>query len=108
MLLENKYNQKMAEYVDDLTNQKEKSNDKAAFHYFLKASGGKSFVFCQSHEEISDFLLNKMDYNLKEGLDIPRINTENGAMLMANPHTGLHIQFKLCECIKSPDNPFFN
>ena len=108
MLLENKYNQKMAEYVDDLTKQKEKTNEKAAFHDFIKASGGKSFVFCQSQEEISDFLLNKMDYNLKEGLDIPRINTENGAMLMADPHTGLHIQFKLCECIKSPDNPNYN
>ena len=108
MLLENKYNQKMAEYVDDLTKQKEKTNEKAAFHDFIKASGEKSFVFCQSQEEISDFLLNKMDYNLKEGLDIPRINTENGAMLMANPHTGLHIQFKLCECIKSPDNPYYN
>ena len=108
MLLENKYDQKIAEYVDDLTKQKEKTNEKAAFHDFIKASGGKSFVFCQSQEEISDFLLNKMDYNLKEGLDIPRINTENGAMLMANPHTGLHIQFKLCECIKSPDNPNYN
>ena len=108
MLLENKYDQKMAEYVDDLTKQKEKTNEKAAFHDFIKASGGKSFVFCQSQEEISDFLLNKMDYNLKEGLDIPRINTENGAMLMADPHTGLHIQFKLCECIKSPDNPNYN
>ena len=108
MLLENKYDQKMAEYVDDLTKQKEKTNEKATFHDFIKASGGKSFVFCQSQEEISDFLLNKMDYNLKEGLDIPRINTENGAMLMADPHTGLHIQFKLCECIKSPDNPYYN
>ena len=108
MLLENKYNQKMAEYVDDLTKQKEKTNEKAAFHDFIKASGGKSFVFCQSQEEISDFLLNKMGYGLKEDLDIPRIHTETGAMLMANPHTGLHIQFKLCECIKSPDNPYYN
>ena len=108
MLLENKYNQKMAEYVDDLTKQKEKTNEKAAFHDFIKASGGKSFVFCQSQEEISDFLLNKMEYGLKEDLDIPRIHTETGAMLMANPHTGLHIQFKLCECIKSPDNPNYN
>ena len=108
MLLENKYDQKMAEYVDDLTKQKEKTNEKAAFHDFIKASGGKSFVFCQSQEEVSDFLLNKMGYGLKEALDIPRIHTETGAMLMANPHTGLHIQFKLCECIKSPDNPNYN
>ena len=108
MLLENKYDQKMAEYVDDLTKQKEKTNEKAAFPDFIKASGGKSFVFCQSQEEISDFLLNKMGYGLKEDLDIPRIHTETGAMLMANPHTGLHIQFKLCECIKSPDNPNYN
>ena len=108
MLLENKYDQKIAEYVDDLTKQKEKTNEKATFHDFIKASGGKSFVFCQSQEEISDFLLNKMGYGLKEDLDIPRIHTETGAMLMANPHTGLHIQFKLCECIKSPDNPNYN
>lgn len=39
-----------------------------------------------------------MGYGLKEDLNIPRIHTETGAMLMANPHTGLHIQFKLCEC----------
>ena len=108
MLLENKYDQKIAEYVDDLTKQKEKTNEKATFHDFIKASGGKSFVFCQSQEEISDFLLNKMGYGLKEDLDIPRIHTETGAMLMANSHTGLHIQFKLCECIKSPDNPNYN
>ena len=108
MLLENKYDQKIAEYVDDLTKQKEKTNEKATFHDFIKASGGKSFVFCQSQEEISDFLLNKMGYGLKEDLDIPRIHTETGAMLMANSHTGLHIQFKLCECIKSPDNPYYN
>ena len=108
MLLENKYDQKIAEYVDDLTKQKEKTNEKATFHDFIKASGGKSFVFCQSQEEISDFLLNKMGYGLKEDLNIPRIHTETGAMLMANPHTGLHIQFKLCECIKSPDNPNYN
>ena len=50
MLLENKYDQKMAEYVDDLTKQKEKTNEKATFHDFIKASGGKSFVFCQSQE----------------------------------------------------------
>lgn len=108
MLLENKYGQNIAGYVDELTKKKEKTNEKAAFHDFIKASGGKFFVFCKSQEEISDFLLNKMGYRLKENLEIPRINTENGAILMANPHTGLHIQFKLCECIKSPDNPYYN
>lgn len=40
MLLENKYNQKMAEYVDDLTKQKEKTNEKAAFHDFIKYPAG--------------------------------------------------------------------
>ena len=108
MLLENKYDQKIAEYVDDLKKNKEKTNEKAAFHDFIKASGGKSFVFCKSQEETSDFLLNRMGYRMREKLEMPRINTENGAILMANPHTGLHIQFKLCECIKSPDNSYYN
>ena len=40
-----------------MTKQKEKTNEKAAFHDFIKASGAKSFVFCQSQEEISDFLV---------------------------------------------------
>lgn len=108
MLLENKYDQKIAEYVDDLKKNKEKTNEKAAFHDFIKASGGKSFVFCKSQEETSDFLLNRMGYRMREKLEMPRTNTENGAILMANPHTGLHIQFKLCECIKSPDNSYYN
>lgn len=37
-----------------------------------------------------------MGYSLK---DIPHASTGKGAILMANPHTGLHVQFKLCECI---------
>lgn len=97
----------MAEYVDDLTKQKEKTNEKAAFHDFIKASGGKSFVFCQSQEEISDFLLNKMDYNLKEGLDIPRINTENGAMLMAN-RTPAYISIQAVRMHQISGQPNYN
>ena len=108
MLLENKYDQRIAGYVDDLKKNKEKTNEKATFHDFIKASGGKSFVFCKSQEEISDFLLNKMNYKMNAELDMPHMNAETGAILMANPHTGLHIQFELCECIKSPDNPYYN
>ena len=56
MLLENKYDQKIAEYVDDLTKQKEKTNEKATFHDFIKHPAGnllysanrkrKSLIFC--------------------------------------------------------------
>lgn len=108
MLLLNKYDQNIAEYTENLKNNKEKTNEKAASRDFMKASGGKYLVFCKSQEELSDFLLNKMNYQQKEDLEMPHINPEDGAILMAHPHTGIHLQTKLCECVKSPDNPYYD
>ena len=49
-----------------------------------------------------------MGYSNEEGVEMPPLNTKKGIILTASPVTGIHIQYQLCECIKSPDNSFYN
>lgn len=108
LLLENKMDEKLQSYIDEQTKKDGKPDERAAFKDFMKASGGRFFIFCRNKEEIIDFFTNKMGYQSMEGVELPPINVSSGAILMAGPQSGLHIQYKLCECIKSPDNPFYN
>lgn len=82
------------------------TNEKLAFQDFMKANEGKFFVFCRNKRELSNFLSKKMGYKNAPGVKLPAIGRE-GAVLMATPQTGLHIQLELTECICSPDNPFY-
>ena len=54
------------------------------------------------------FLTHEMKYRTAEGLKLPSIRAKHGLILMASPRTGLYIQTQLCECVKSPDNPFYD
>lgn len=108
LLIENKFDERIAQYVEELKKENAKEKEKAVYSDFMKASGGKFGVFCKSKEEISDFLHNKMGYTNTEDVEMPDIDIENGALITATPHIGLHIQYRLCECIKSPDNSFYN
>lgn len=108
LLIENMFDEKMKDYADDLKKSNNKTNEKAVFNDFMKASGGQHFVFCRSKDEATDFFKLKMGYKTMEGVEMPQINNSKGLILMASPKSGLHIQFQLCECIKSPENPFYN
>ena len=81
---------------------------KKTFDEFMKASGGKQFVFCKSEEEVQDFLSQKLGYKEKEGIELPKMDATHGLVLMVSPHTGIHVQMQLCECISSPDNTFYD
>lgn len=106
MLVENKLDKKTEEYVTNLKETKGKMSKKATFHDFMKATGGKFFVFCNTKKEIEDFFKDKMGYIIDEELEIPKI--KNGAMLTAGPQIGLHVQTRFCECIHSDENPFYD
>ena len=86
----------------------DKLNLIALFDEFMKASGGKQFVFCKSEEEVQDFLSQKLGYKEKEGIELPKMDATHGLVLMVSPHTGIHVQMQLCECISSPDNTFYD
>lgn len=106
--VERKFDDDMAQYLENMKKEYTREKEKAAYNDFMKASGGKFCVFCKSKDEISDFLHNKMEYKNAEDVEKPDIDIENGTLIIATPHTGLHIQYRLCECIKSPDNSFYN
>lgn len=74
----------------------------------MEASGGKQFVFCKSEEEVQDFLSQKLGYKNNEGMELPKMDAAHGLVLMVSPHTGIHVQMQLCECISSPDNTFYD
>ena len=92
----------------NLLNATQRVNIKKTFDEFMKASGGKQFVFCKSEEEVQDFLSQKLGYKEKEGIELPKMDATHGLVLMVSPHTGIHVQMQLCECISSPDNTFYD
>ena len=100
------YEEKMKE---ELARQAAKREDiRQTYDAFMKASSGKQFVFCQSEEEVRDFLFQKMEYKEKEGIQMPKMDAQHGLVLMVSSHTGIHIQMRLCECISSPENKFYD
>lgn len=106
-LILNEYKGEMKDLVRERTNEIEKSNEKEAFKYFMKASGRKHFVFLHNTEELYDFFTRKMKYDIPEGLKLPEIEA-TGGVLIASPLSGMHIQKVMIECLKSPDNPFYD
>lgn len=106
-LMVDEYKGKAKDMVKERKDEIEKSHEKEAFKCFMKASGGKHFVFLRTTEEFHDFFIRKMEYNIAEGVEMPEINAP-GVLLMASPLTGLHIQSDMIECLKSPDNLFYD
>lgn len=103
-------NDKTPELNDILQEEDRKMNpihDHKAFECFMKASKGKPFVYCRNNKELETFLREKMEFQIKEEVKLPKVE-KPGVLIMATPQTGLHIQLKLIECICSPDNPAYN
>lgn len=100
------YEDKMKEEIAQRAAKRE--DIRQTYDAFMKASGGKQFVFCQSEEEVRDFLFQKMEYKEKEGIQMPKMDAQHGLVLMVSSHTGIHIQMRLCECISSPENNFYD
>lgn len=105
MLVVSDYQDKIKEEIAQDAAKQE--NIRKIYEAFMKASGGKQFVFCRSEEEVREFLLQKMEYKEKEGIQLPKMDAEHGWILMVSSRTGIHIQIQLCECISSPDNSFY-
>ena len=101
-------NNDIKQAVESLRDKKEHRNEKAVYEDFIRATGGKPFYFCKSRKEMIGFLTHEMKYRTAEGLKLPSIRAKHGLILMASPRTGLYIQTQLCECVKSPDNPFYD
>lgn len=99
---------KIMEMVHDMQQQRAHINEKAVFEDFMKATGGKPFHFCKSRQDMVDFFVHDLKYNMSEGLQLPKMGDSHGMVLMVSPRTGLHVQTRLCECIKSPDNAFYD
>ena len=93
--------------LDDIKNKLSDANKKAAYDDFVAATKGKHFVFLKGKEEMNDFISNKMKYKIASGLKIP--DTGNDVlMLCITPKQGISVVRNYCECIASPDNPYYN
>lgn len=58
-------------------------------------------------EEMNDFISNKMKYKTAQGLKIPDMG-DDVLMLCVTPKQGLSVVRNYCDCIASPDNPYYN
>lgn len=108
MMVENQLSKKVEDYATEMMMRKDKVNEKAAFRDFMKASGGKLFIFCKTQKEVEEFWTEKMGYDTREGVELPKMKINDGAILTAGPQTGLHVQTHFCECIRCDDNPFYD
>lgn len=84
------------------------THEKADYEKFMQASGGKRFIFCKTLQEVEDFFTQKIGVSLNEKGDHPVVDEKTGAVLMASPISGIHLQMVLSECIKSPDNTLYD
>ena len=95
--------------IEDMCKEKEHLNEKAVYKDFMKATGGKPFHFCKSRQEMIDFFTHDLKYNIAKDVELPpTIKADHGMVLMVSPRNGLYVQTRLCECIKSPDNAFYD
>lgn len=109
LLVNDELSPKFNKNFQDYKAQKDSSiNEKTTFHKFMKASKGEFFVFCPSESDIKTFIEKKMGYAYSPDLEIPDLDAEHGLILTASPQTGLYIQVELCDCIKSPHNPYYD
>ena len=93
--------------IDDIKNDLSDTNKKAAYDDFVAATKGKHFVFLKGKEEVNDFISNKMKYKIAQGLKIP--DTGNDVLLLCvTLKQGISVVRNYCECIASPDNPYYN
>ena len=95
------------EDIADDNGETGKTNAREDFEHFMQASGGKFFVYCRDQEEMADFMLNKMNYKLGNEVNLPEVGP-SGALLMASPCTGIHVQVKLLEGVCFPENAAYD
>lgn len=100
---------KLKSSIEDMRGEKEHLNEKAVYQDFMKATGGKPFRFCKSQQEMIDFFTHELKYDMKKNVELPpTMKADHGLILMVSPRNGLCVQTRLCECIKSPDNAFYD
>lgn len=95
------------EDIADDNGETGKTNAREDFEHFMQASGGKFFVYCRDQEEMADFMLNKMNYKLGNEVNLPEVGP-SGALLMASPCTGIHVQVKLLEGVCFSENAAYD
>lgn len=93
--------------LDDIKNDLSDTNKKTAYDDFVAATKGKHFVFLKGTDEMNDFISNKMKYKTASGLKILDMGNDV-LMLCVTPKQGLSVVRNYCDCIASPDNPYYN
>lgn len=81
---------------------------KANYERFMQASGGRPFVFVKTQQELKNFIGERMGIVFDDSDQRLQVDEQTGAVLMASPEVGLHIQLALAECLKSADNTFYD
>ena len=82
-------------------------NEEKTFKDFIKATKGKRIVFFKDTKEMIQFIEKKVKYKNTLDFDFSSLG-DDSIMLSATREKGLCFMNNLCECVASPDNPYYN
>ncbi|WP_106829791.1 DUF3843 family protein [Parabacteroides pacaensis] len=101
--------QQASKIIEELKQGKEKlKRANQDYQHFMKVAEGKQFMYFHSKEDLKSFCREKLEDTL-DTISLLANNAPNKPILLtAIPHKGLAVLFKLLECIKDPDNPFYD
>ena len=105
-LMEGCFGEKMMERAKELSEIMADMEEWDLVNDFRRASGGKAIVFCRTGQEALAFF-ERMKYDLGSA-EVKQWEETEGSFLMMSPLTGLYTRTDYLECLKLPDNPFYN
>ncbi len=97
----------MKEKFKELKSTLGPNNQEKVYKDFIKATKGKQFMFFKDVDEMVSFIEKKIKYKKTSDLDFSTLG-DGLVMLSATPKNGLCFMKNLCDCVASPDNPYYN
>ncbi len=79
--------------------------------WFLRRTKGKQILFFDGQEELYHFMVSEMDFHEEWIQELSsKVENDHPVIMFIDKESKnfLNLSFEFCECIKTPDNPFYN
>ncbi|MBR6180981.1 MAG: DUF3843 family protein [Prevotella sp.] len=79
--------------------------------WFLRRTKGKQILFFDGQEELYHFMVSEMDFHEEWIQELSsKVENDHPVIMFIDKESKnfLNLSFEFCECIKTPDNPFYD